>query len=156
MARGSRSAALFVVIMCLGGAWAAEVEATLGERVQSIDSDRRALSAVRSAETVGRGYTIHEIRNDAGLIREYVSPEGIVFGVAWNGLAQPDLSVLLGSYHGEYENARKQLPRPRGKRQMRVQSDRVVVETWGHVRNIQGRAFVPELIPSGLNADVIK
>ena len=80
-------------------------QATLGESVDSIASDRKALSSVRGITTISPGYTVHEVRSETTSIREYVSPSGIVFGIAWNGLTHPDLMPLLGSYHHEYRKA---------------------------------------------------
>ena len=131
-------------------------EAVLGESADSVDSDRKVLSAVRGATTVRDGYTVHEVSSGATTVREYVSSSGTVFAVAWNGLAHPDLTLLLGSYAGEYENALQQTPRKRGQRTLRVQASRVVVEKWGHIRNLQGRAYAPDLIPSGVSIDAIK
>ena len=131
-------------------------EAVLGESADSVDSDRKVLSAVRGATTVRDGYTVHEVSSGATTVREYVSSSGTVFAVAWNGLAHPDLTLLLGAYAGEYENALQQTPRKRGQRTLRVQANRVVVEKWGHIRNLQGRAYAPDLIPPGVSIDAIK
>jgi hypothetical protein len=44
-------------------------------------------------------YAMHEIRTAAGTnVRQFVSPSGTVFGVAWDGPWQPDLHQLLGAY----------------------------------------------------------
>ena len=137
-------------------ATAHRVDATLGESVDSVQSDREALSAVRGTITVGNGYTVQEIESDSTLVREYVSPSGIVFAIAWNGLVHPDLTKLLGSYAGEYEQALQQTPREWDRRRLVVKTNRVVVEKWGHMRNLQGRAYVPALIPPGVSVDEIK
>ncbi|MBF0539787.1 MAG: DUF2844 domain-containing protein, partial [Nitrospirae bacterium] len=89
-------------------------------------------------------------------VREYISPAGIVFGIAWNGLSHPDLKQLLGCYSGEYEKTLQQTPRKHGIRRIQIKTDRTVVEKWGHMRNLKGRAYVPDLIPSGVNIDEIK
>ena len=130
--------------------------AVLGESADSVESDRRVLSAVRGATMVREGYTVHEVISGATSVREYVSPAGIVFAVAWSGLVHPDLTLLLGSYAGEYENALERTPRRRGQRALRVQADRVIVEKWGHIRNLQGRAYAPDLIPSGVSIHAIR
>jgi hypothetical protein len=131
-------------------------QATLGESAESIESDGDALSAVRRATTVCNGYTVRKIASDSVVVREYISPSGIVFGIAWNGLIHPDLTLLLGSYDSEYREALQQTPRKKGRKSLRVKTDRVVVEKWGHMRNLQGRAYAPALIPSGVNVDEIK
>ena len=130
--------------------------ATLGESAASFSSDEKALSAKRGARKVHGAYTVQEIVSGSATIREYISPADIVFAVAWNGLANPDLTQLLGTYAGEYHQTLKTTPRKPGRRFDRVETNRLVVEKWGHMRNIQGRAFVPSLIPPGVSVDDIK
>jgi hypothetical protein len=43
-----------------------------------------------------------------------------------------------------------------GRRHVTVKTDGVVVEKWGHMRNLQGRAYAPALIPQGVSVDEIK
>jgi len=131
-------------------------QATLGENADSVASDRKALSAAAGRSTVRDGYTIQEILSGAVTIREYLSPDNIVFAIAWNGLSNPDLTGLLGAYAGEYHQALQKASRERGRRHYRVKTNRLVVEKWGHMRNLQGRAFVPKLIPPGVNVDDIR
>ena len=133
-----------------------QVGATLGGSADSVSTDRKALSAVQGATTVQPGYTVQEIVSDAAHLREYVSPGGIVFAIAWNGFMPPDLTRLLGSYAAEYQQALQNTPRQTGVRHQQVQGKRVIVEKWGHMRNLQGRAYVPALVPSGVSLDEIK
>ena len=129
--------------------------ATLGEGADSIANDGKALSAAKSATTTRAKYQIQVLTSDANVVREYLTPSGIVFAVAWNGLVHPDLTTLLGSYAEEYRHAKQQLPRRHGQKSMRVQGDQVVVETWGHMRNLQGRAYLPAMIPAGVDVNEI-
>ena len=89
-------------------------------------------------------------------MREFLTPAGTVFAVAWNGLVHPDLTTLLGAYDAEYRDARLQTPRMHGQKSTRVQGSRVVVETWGHMRNLCGRAYLPALLPTGVNVNEIQ
>jgi hypothetical protein len=129
--------------------------AALGEPESSVARDREALAAVARATTQRATYSVHELERGGTIIREYVSPQGIVFAVTWGGLATPDLDMLLGSYAAEYEEARKQKAPAKGKRAQRVVADHVVVERWGHMRDLHGRAYVPDLVPEGVTADEI-
>jgi len=153
---------LYTLFLCLGLsmgvlAIAQQVQATLGESVDSVASDQKALKAVKRATTVRNAYTVHEFALDGTFVREYVSPSGIVFGIAWNGLTYPDLTRLLGSYADEYQTALRQTPRKPGlSRYQAVKTGRIVVEKWGHMRNLQGRAYAPALIPPGVSLDEIK
>jgi len=137
-------------------ATAQRVQATLGESVDSISSDGKVLSSVQRSSTVRNGYTVHEIDYASTAVREYVSTSGVVFGIAWKGLIHPDLTQLLGSYAGEYQEVLLQTPRIKGSRRLRIKTSSVVVEKWGHMRNLQGRAYVPSLIPPGVSVDEIK
>lgn len=135
---------------------ARRVQATLGEAADSVESDRTALSAVRQSTTSVDGYSIHEIRSEAVTVREYVSASGVVFAIVWKGLIRPDLKHLLGSYASEYEKALEQTPTQKGSRRLKVKTSRIIVEKWGHMRSLQGRAYVPALIPVGVSVDDIK
>jgi hypothetical protein len=84
-------------------------------------------------------------------VREFATPSGVVFAVAWSGLAMPDLGTLLGVHHADYRAAAKRGAAGRGPR--RVEAAQVVVETWGHARNLRGRAWLPALLPAGVNVD---
>jgi len=132
------------------------IQATLGESADSVASDQKILSAARPALTTHNGYTVQEVRSDAVVVREYISPAGIVFAIAWNGLIHPDLTPLLGSHAGEYEQALRQTPPKPGRRSLQVKSNNIIVEKWGQMRNLQGRAYVPALIPSGVSIDEIQ
>jgi hypothetical protein len=131
-------------------------QASLGGSVETVESDSKVLSAVRGLTTVSSAYTIKEIVSDAITVREYISPTGIVFGLAWNGLVYPDLAKLLGPYADEYQKVMGQVPRQPGSRYAHVKTNRVVVDKWGHMRNLQGRAYVPDLMPQGVSFDDIK
>ena len=122
----------------------------------SVVSDETALVAKKVSKTVRNGYTVQELRSDSVTVREYIAPTGVVFAIAWNGLIHPDLTPLLGSYADEYETAMRHASREPGRRHRQVETNRVVVEKWGHMRNLQGRAYVPALIPSGMSVDEIK
>ena len=130
--------------------------AALGGSADSVEADRAALSAVRGAVTAGNGYSIHEINYGGTVVREYVSSNGTVFAVAWNGARHPDLSVLLGAYAGSYEEALRGTTHQPGARHLSLKADGVVVQKWGHVRNLQGRAYVPALMPAGVSTDEIR
>jgi len=125
--------------------------ATLGERADSIANDSHALSAAAPTTITRAKYSMQELTAETTTVREYLTPEGVVFAVAWNGLVHPDLRVLLGCYDEEYRGALAQQQRLQGRRQKHVRSQRLVVETWGHMRNLQGRAYLPELVPEGVN-----
>ena len=144
--------ALLTIVLASGSALA-----TLGGSVDSVETDRKMLSAVRRSVTTPAGpYTVHEIAYSGTTVREYVSPDGIVFAIAWSGNRSPDLMTLLGTYAGEYQSALQNAPHRPGVRHSSIATDDVVVQTWGPVGQLQGRAYAPSLIPTGVTIDEIK
>ncbi|MDR3608877.1 MAG: DUF2844 domain-containing protein [Oligoflexia bacterium] len=134
----------------------------LGEREDSIEVDRKSLSGSHHTQAVYSGFSVHEIANDGVTIREYVSQNGVIFGIAWKGVIHPDLSTLLGSYSSEYQTVSKnsQYARARsalGRRNYsETKSANVVVEKSGHMRALQGKAYLPSLIPEGMTPSDIQ
>lgn len=146
---GSVSVPFFFYCLC--------ASATLGQPASSIEKDMNSLAAIRKKAIVHSLYRMQEIGSDFTHIREYSSSStGIVFGIAWDGPTPPNLTQLLGSYSSEYEEALKNTPKIRGRRNQMIKTDSVVVEHWGHMRNLQGRAYDPRLIPEGVAVSEIK
>lgn len=130
--------------------------ASLGGTADSIEADRVSLSAARRATTARAGYTIHEVDNGVVLVREYVTDSGIVFAVAWNGVTPPDLDTLLGHYAPALREAERLAPRIPGRRHRAIAAPNLVVEQWGHMRNQQGRAYDPALLPPEVSPSDIR
>ena len=132
---------------------APRAQAALGEPADSVAADRQALNAAARSLTARGSFTVHELATGGATVREYVSADGLVFAVAWSGLSQPALEPLLGSYAAEYRAAAGATARERGRRTARVAGASVVVERWGHMRDLHGRAYLPALLPDGVTAD---
>ncbi len=129
--------------------------AALGESGDSVDKDRVALKAVQRTTSVSKSYSVQELQTKTIAMREYLTPSGVVFGIAWNGLAHPDLTPLLGSFAGEYAAAIRDAPRTYGRRHSQLVTEHIVVEKWGHMRNLRGRAYIKSLIPPGVTVSEI-
>jgi hypothetical protein len=130
--------------------------AVLGETAEPDNAARRMPAAFSVRSQIRETYTVRTVESDSSTIREFIAPTGIVFAVAWNGIAQPDLSILLGSYNRDYQNALKSEARALGRRSRAIRTERVVVEHWGHMRNLGGRAYAPSLLPEGVALDDIQ
>ena len=118
------AAAALVILAGAFPAWA-----SLGGDSASIQADQLQMQGTRTTKAA-ESYAVHEIRAGTGtVVREYVSQEGKVFGVAWRGPWLPDLRQLFGG---------------------------LVVRIGGHVRAFVGRAYVPEMLPSGVRAEDIQ
>jgi hypothetical protein len=150
-------ATLLICLFVLASPLAAtrQAQATLGEGPDSVTRDRHALSAAKGASTVHTSYTVQEVTSAATTVREYLNQSGVVFAVAWKGMVNPDLTTLLGAYAGEFQEAKQRNAGKHGQRQLRVKGSRVIVEIWGHMRNLQGRAYLPALLPEGVSVDEI-
>ena len=128
--------------------------AVLGQPLQSVTDDQQRLHGELRAVS-HEGYTVHEISSAGGMVvKEYVSPGGMVFGVSWQGPAMPNLPNLLGSYFPQFQQAAQSSPHRRGP--VALHTDQVVVESGGHMRAFRGRAYVPSLIPSAISEAVIQ
>jgi|SRR5579862_3447799 len=138
-----------LVCLCSAPAWAA-----LGEPIESVETDRRALDGeIRSSAL--QGYTLHEItRPDGTIVREFASPAGIVFAVSWQGPAMPNLSQLLGKYFPQFQQAARASVRRRGP--VVVHSATLVVESGGHMRGFHGRAYISSHMPGNVTQEVVK
>jgi hypothetical protein len=145
-----------ILICALALAAAPPARAALGEGVASIEADRQSLAAVRRAPVAAAAYTVHEVVSPANAVREYLSPAGVVFAVAWNGISAPDLGPLLGAYAPTWRAEAARAVRVPGRRFHEIRSDRLVVERWGNMRNMQGRAYDPALLPAGVSLDEIR
>ena len=76
--------------------------ASLGGDVTSVEADQQQMNAKRAVQANGK-YSVHEITTPYGtVVREYVSPDGKVFGVAWRGPFLPNFQQILGAYYGKF------------------------------------------------------
>ena len=85
--------ALLMLMMGSFPAWA-----TLGQIEGSVNVDQQHLRSEDLVKTL-QSYKIHQLTTTNGVVvREYVSPKGLVFGVAWQAPFMPDMHQLLGDY----------------------------------------------------------
>jgi Protein of unknown function (DUF2844) len=129
--------------------------AGLGATTASIEADRASMKGqVRGRSEAG--YSVEEITAANGtVVREYLSPSGVVFAVSWYGPSMPNLQQTFGSYFSQYQAAvqarRAQAPAFRGHNHLEIQSPSLVVHAHGHMRQYFGLAYVPALMPSDLS-----
>lgn len=138
-------------------AFSLPARAALGGDIASVKNDQIHLNgALRS--TAMRNYVVHEITDSNGtVVHEYASPGGTVFAVAWQGRWAPDLRQLLGTYFDQFTQAAqvKQSQRS-GRGPLSIQEPGLTVHTSGSMRNVFGRAFIPEQMPEGLDPDSVR
>jgi hypothetical protein len=126
----------------------------LGGDVSSVQTDQLDMQGTRQM-TAKQSYTVYELRAATGtVVREYASPTGTVFAVAWQGPWLPDMRQLLGSYFEQYAQAAKTQSGARmGRRPLMIEQPGLVVESGGHPRAFVGKAYVPEMLPQGVRAE---
>ena|ERR1700722_4791821 len=131
--------------------------ASLGGDTASVQADQSHLQGRRTMR-VAESYTVHEIQGTSGtVVREYVSSDGKVFGIAWQGPWIPDMRQLLGSYFDQYARANQAKTGARIRRgPVLINEPGLVVQIGGHPRAFAGRAYVPGMLPSGVRAESIQ
>ena len=138
---------------------AGEAMATLGQApatpTASSTSPPVAGAGMRAAMPTARSslYTLHEVQLESGTsVREYATPAGLVFAVAWRGPVLPDLSTLLGGYYNAFK-AETDQARIRGSHgsPVNMERDGLVVRSTGRMRNFFGYDYAPDLVPTGVN-----
>jgi len=138
-------------------AFSISASAELGGDVTSVQTDQVRMKATLKI-TEGQAYSVQEITSPEGtVVREFVSPAGKVFAVAWKGHFMPDLQQLLGTYFAQFsQSAQGQQASRRARRVLNIQEPGLVVQSAGRMRSYSGRAYIPEMIPQGVGAEVIQ
>ncbi len=138
--------------------WPVTASAALGGTVASVEADR--VHAKGSLTRIVRtdAYALHEIRSAVGTtIREYVSPAGTVFAVAWDGPWMPDMTQVLGAHFDHYQHVMTARARKRRSRGLVAIDDAdLVVQMSGHPRSFSGRAYIPSLVPQHVEIGAIR
>jgi hypothetical protein len=131
--------------------------AALGAHVDSIQADQAHLQAQLTV-IAKDGFKIHELTSNFGtVVREYVSPEGTVFAVSWQGPFMPDMRRLLATYFERYSSAAEaQRGRRVGRSPLDIHVHSLVVQTAGHMRAYVGRAYDSGLLPAGVRVEDIR
>lgn len=144
----SLAAIVLTLVSSVLPAWA-----VLGQGQDSIQADAQTLKG-KLATTQMSGYSVEQItRGDGAVLKEFVSPDGKVFGLSWRGPTMPNLSQLLGPYFLSFQQGNTQ-PRRRGP--ISVHTGPLVVETGGHQRMFHVRALLSDQFPNGVSEDVVQ
>jgi hypothetical protein len=135
--------------------------AALGGDGASVQADQLHMQGSLRT-TAAAAYTMHEIQGASGtVVREYVSAAGAsagkVFAVAWHGPWRPDMRQILGGYFEQFAQAAKSQSKIRmGRRPLMIELPGLVVEQSGHARAFAGRAYVPDMLPTGVRPEEIQ
>ena len=159
-------AAIMSVALLLFGAEPSPAHAALGKTADSVAADAASLNANAVRHTPHSAlnapavvaYTVEQMTTASGIaVNEYVGPDARVFAITWRGRRPPDLSVLLGSYFAQYQEAAVAGGlTAHGLHHASVRGSDVVVEMAGHMRDMSGRAFLPAMLPRGVEQSEIR
>ncbi|MFI5115416.1 MAG: DUF2844 domain-containing protein [Terriglobales bacterium] len=129
--------------------------AVLGDNAASVLSDQARMKGTLRSVDHGT-YVMHEITSSGTVVREFVSPAGVVFGVAWEGQFPPDLQQLLGPYYQQAQKAATPPPPPRRRgAPVVIETPGLVMYETGHMRTFHGQAYIPQLVPQGVQVSEI-
>jgi hypothetical protein len=133
------------------------LSASLGGDATTIESDRAQLQASLKTTSTDH-YEVHEMRAPNNIVvREFLAPNGKVFGVAWQGPTRPNLRQLFGSYFDQFTQAVQQEKAQRhGRGPLSINQSGLVVQMSGHQRYFVGKAYVPQMLPAGVTAEEIQ
>lgn len=128
--------------------------AELGGDMGSVQRDRAKMKASLTVQQRAR-YSVHEMKAASGsLVREFVSPDGKVFGVAWQGAFHPDYQQLLGAYFDRLSLASRNSRARRAP--VMIEQNGFVFQSFGHFRSLAGRAFLTGMVPQGVGTEEIQ
>jgi hypothetical protein len=130
--------------------------ASLGGDTASVQADATRMQA-RVQSSQHSAYTLHEMQSATGTtVREYVSPGGTVFAVAWRGAYAPNLQQLLGSQFEQYQQAMKTPSGRPSHGPVTIRLPNLIVQLSGHMGDYFGRAYIPEKVPSSVSVESIR
>ena len=148
-----RNPLLLAALAVATTALTAPAAASLGGDESTVAADHAALAGQIKVARVQR-YVMHEITAPSGtVVREFVSPAGKVFAVAWSGPSMPDLRQVLGPYFDTYVAA---VAQRKARGPVHVVLPGLVVQSSGHMRAFSGKAYLPDAVPAGVASEEIK
>jgi hypothetical protein len=128
--------------------------AALGGPESAIGNDVSVLKGSLKS-TARSDYRVHEIQLSSGtVLREFAGLDGTVFAVAWKGPTIPNLRQALGQYYDAFVTA-AQSRHAGGRTHLEIRQSDWVMQSSGHMRAFQGRAYLPQALPAGLTLDEI-
>lgn len=147
MFKPSPSFSLPVALACALVLISAAAQAHLGGNEASVQADAAAWQAPTVAARGARFAVFTQTTPEGVKVRQFLSPTGLVFAVAWDGPVLPDMERLLGTHFPLYQNALQQR-----KRSVRVDTPTLALESGGMMRAFVGRAYLPDQLPAGVTA----
>ena len=143
--------ALLVLVLGSMPAWAG-----LGQPEASVTSDQLHMKSEHRVQDF-QAYKVHELANTEGaVVREYVSSEGTVFGISWQGRSTPDMNQLLGNYVNNFQTATRDQTQIRQRRGITIKTNDFVYTNFCRMGVCSGSAYALKLLPSNVSAEVMR
>ena len=143
--------ALLVLVLGSVPSWAG-----LGQPEASVTSDQLHMKSEHRVQDF-QSYKVHELSNSEGfVVREYVSSQGTVFGITWQGRTTPDMNQLLGNYVNNFQTATKDQTQIRQRRGIAIRTNDFVYTNFCRMGVCTGSAYAPKLVPSSVSAEVMR
>ncbi len=156
--RGKRT--LLVAVMAGVASFAiceSSAQAALGERLGSGEIEASALRGRLKSTQSTSTYTTQVITLPTGTtVREYANASGQIFAVSWSGPRPPDLSQLFGTYFSEYKATLQTPAHSDLHRHVAVESAQMKYVGGGRMNHMQGTAWLPSAVPSGVTPEELK
>lgn len=131
-------------------------QAVLGGHRDRVESEKTSLRGSGNVVvTEGTSFTMLSLQTVTGSINQYANKEGQIFAVTWRGLHPPDLSLLLGEHFGDYQKSKDRQVHEGGRRPGAIQTGRITVKHFGHMRDIRGVAYQSSMVPAGIDAETL-
>jgi hypothetical protein len=128
--------------------------AALGDTLVSVQTDGQRLKAATTRVQAAAGYSVQVLQlPEGGTVSEYAAPNGTVFAVRWLAPFKPDLAQLLGRYFATYASAPRSVGSDRS--HLALDATDLVVRAGGRQRAFTGTAWVPSLVPAGIDPAVL-
>lgn len=144
---------LWITLALLAGSTGAL--AALGRAPQA--PEQVPQTRLRQALPAASLYTVHQTVLPTGtVVREFVTPGGLVFALSWAGPVLPDLGEFFGDYYAAFQEAARQR-RAAGMRggALVLQQASLVLVSRGRMGNFDGHAYVPALVPAGVAIETL-
>jgi len=142
---------LLILILAHIPAWA-----VLGQNEATVTTDQQQMKSEDHVQDL-QAYKVHELTTANGpTVREYVSPQGVVFGIAWQGRSMLNVTGFLGTYVENLQTATPSQTQIRHLRGVTVKTSDFVFTNFCRMRICTGKAYVPSLVPNNISAEVVR
>ena len=135
-------------------------QARPAEAATSATSATASAPAARQMRAVppSEAYTVSTIVAPTGtVVQEFVNAQQVVFAVVWQGPVLPDLSEFFGDHFTAYQQAVQQ-KRAAGQRGgvVRARKTDLVLLSRGRMGHFEGYAYLPALVPHGVDIQTLR